>query len=91
MSLGYSKANSSGIAGNIFVESSYNPLAVGDNGTSLDDTMAQNEMARLNAWAKKTTKTQILFKVSLIIWLGIKNTEKAYQKLIEAKTLSVSL
>jgi|TARA_Y100000289_G_C3871664_1_gene123811 hypothetical protein len=89
MSLGYSKANSSGIAGNIFVESSYNPLAVGDNGTSFG--LAQwhkTRWQRLNAWAKENNKDPNTFQGQLdyLDW-ELKNTEKkAYQKLIEAKT-----
>ena len=34
MGLGYSKANASGIAGNLYTESKYDPQALGDNGTS---------------------------------------------------------
>ena len=53
MSLGYSKANASGIAGNLFVESSFNPTAIGDNGTSFG--LAQwhkSRWDRLNSWAE---------------------------------------
>ena len=78
MSLGYSKANSSGIAGNIFVESSYNPLAVGDNGTSFG--LAQwhkTRWQRLNAWAKENNKNPNTFQGQLdyLDW-ELKNTEK---------------
>ena len=57
ISKGYTKANASGIAGNIFVESSFNPTAVGDNGTSFG--LAQwhksrwdrlNEFCKNNRW-----------------------------------------
>ena len=63
MSLGYTKANASGIAGNLFVESSYNPLAVGDNGTSFG--LAQWHKSRwekLNQWAKQNNKNPNTFK-----------------------------
>jgi hypothetical protein len=89
MSLGYSKENASGIAGNIFVESSYNPLAVGDNGTSFG--LAQWHKSRwdsLNKWSKNNNKNPNTFQAQLdyLNW-ELKNTEKkAYKKLIEAKT-----
>lgn len=89
MSLGYTKANASGIAGNLFVESSYNPLAVGDNGTSFG--LAQWHKSRwekLNQWAKQNNKNPNTFKgqIDYLDW-ELKNTEKrAYQKLIESKT-----
>lgn len=89
ISLGYSKANASGIAGNIFVESSYNPLAVGDNGNSFG--LAQwhkSRWERLNQWSKKNNKNPNTFQgqIDYLDW-ELKNTEKrAYQKLLEAKT-----
>jgi len=89
MSLGYTKANASGIAGNLFVESSYNPLAVGDNGTSFG--LAQwhkSRWERLNEWSKQNNKNPNTFQGQLdyLDW-ELKNKEKkAYQKLIEAKT-----
>jgi len=89
MNLGYTKANASGIAGNLFVESSYNPLAVGDNGTSFG--LAQwhkSRWDRLNKWSKENNKNPNTFQGQLdyLNW-ELKNTEKnAYKKLVEAKT-----
>ena len=88
MSLGYSKANASGIAGNLFVESSYNPTAIGDNGTSFG--LAQwhkSRWQRLINWARKNNLKPNTFTTQLtyIDW-ELKNTEsKARRKLLEAK------
>jgi len=89
MSKGYSKANASGIAGNLFVESTYNPLAVGDNGYSFG--LAQwhkSRWERLNSWAKQNNVNPNTIKGQLdyLDW-ELKNAEKgAYQKLLEVKT-----
>jgi len=89
MSKGYSKANASGIAGNLFVESTYNPLAVGDNGYSFG--LAQWHKSRwekLNSWSKQNNINPNTIKGQLdyLDW-ELKNTEKkAYEKLLEAKT-----
>jgi hypothetical protein len=86
---GYSKANASGIAGNIYVESRYNPLAVGDNGFSFG--LAQWHKSRwekLNEWAKKNSinPNTIQGQLEYLDW-ELKNTEtNAYKKLIESKT-----
>lgn len=90
MSLGYSKQNASGIAGNIFVESRYDPLAIGDNGQSFG--LAQwhkSRWKRLNDWAKQNNKNPNTFQGQLdyLDW-ELKNTEKnAYKKLLESKTV----
>ncbi len=89
ISKGYTKANASGIAGNIFVESSFNPTAVGDNGTSFG--LAQwhkSRWDRLNEFCKNNSLNPNTFEAQLtyLDW-ELKNTEKkAYKKLIEAKT-----
>tara|TARA_B100000989_G_C19211222_1_gene331920 strand:+ start:36 stop:515 length:480 start_codon:yes stop_codon:yes gene_type:complete len=89
MSLGYSKANASGIAGNLFVESSYNPTAIGDNGTSFG--LAQwhkSRWERLKNWAStnklnpNTFETQLLY----IDWELNNRESKAKEKLLNAKT-----
>lgn len=90
MSLGYSKQNASGIAGNIFIESRYDPLAIGDNGQSFG--LAQwhkSRWERLNEWAKQNNKNPNTFQGQLdyLDW-ELKNTEKnAYKKLLESKTV----
>ena len=89
MMLGYSKANASGIAGNLFVESSYNPKAIGDNGTSFG--LAQwhkSRWNRLNEWTESNNLNPNSFQSQLryLDW-ELNNTEKrAKTKLLEAKT-----
>lgn len=84
MGLGYSKAIASGISGNIYVESKYNPLAVGDNGQSFG--LAQWHKSRWDAlkkWSRERGRDIRAFETQLdfIDW-ELKNTEKrANQKL----------
>lgn len=89
ISLGYSKSISSGIAGNLYAESRFNPLAVGDFGQSFG--LAQWHKSRWDAlkiWSAKNNKNIADFKTQLdfIDW-ELKNTEKnAYSKLIKTTT-----
>ena len=88
MSLGYSKANASGIAGNLYVESAYNPTAIGDNGTSFG--LAQwhkSRWLRLNEWADSNNLNPNNFETQLrYIDFELNNREsKAKEKLLEAK------
>lgn len=89
ISKGYSKHHASGIAGNIYVESKYDPLAVGDNGYSFG--LAQwhkDRWDQLNSFAKKnklnpnTIEAQLLY----LDW-ELKNGESnAYNMLLSSKT-----
>ena len=78
MGLGYNKAHASGIAGNIFVESSYNPQAIGDSGKSFG--LAQWHKSRwesLNSWTIKKGMNPNTMKAQLdfLVW-ELNNTEK---------------
>ena len=78
MNLGYSKANASGIAGNIYVESKYDPKAIGDNGTSFG--LAQWHKSRwesLKKWSNERGLDVNKFETQLkfIDW-ELNNTEK---------------
>lgn len=78
MGLGYSKANASGIAGNIYTESKYNPQAIGDNGTSFG--LAQwhkSRWDRLRNWSDERSLNINFFDTQLrfIDW-ELNNTEK---------------
>ncbi len=89
MKLGYSKANSSGIAGNIYVESKYDPKAIGDNGTSFG--LAQwhkSRWLRLNEWALSNKVNPNNFEVQLryIDWELNNREKRAKEKLLESKT-----
>jgi|TARA_B100001093_G_scaffold306302_2_gene292344 hypothetical protein len=86
MSLGYSKANASGIAGNLFVESSFNPTAIGDNGTSFG--LAQwhkSRWDRLNSWAETNKLNPSTFETQLkyIDWELNNKEKRAKEKLLE--------
>jgi hypothetical protein len=89
MNLGYSKANASGIAGNIYVESKYDPKAIGDNGTSFG--LAQWHKSRwesLKKWSNERGLDINKFETQLkfIDW-ELNNTEKkAKRELLEQKT-----
>lgn len=89
MSLGYSKANASGIAGNIYVESKYDPKAIGDNGQSFG--LAQWHKSRwdsLKNWSKQRGLDINKFETQLkfIDW-ELNNTEKkAKRELLQQKT-----
>ena len=89
MSLGYSKANASGIAGNIYVESKYDPKAIGDNGTSFG--LAQWHKSRwdsLKKWSSERGFNINRFETQLkfIDW-ELNNTEKkAKRELLQQKT-----
>jgi hypothetical protein len=89
MNLGYSKANASGIAGNIYVESKYDPKAIGDNGTSFG--LAQWHKSRwesLKKWSNERGLDVNKFETQLkfIDW-ELNNTEKkAKRELLEQKT-----
>jgi hypothetical protein len=86
--LGYPKHIASGIAGNIYVESKYDPMAIGDNGQSFG--LAQWHKSRwtsLKEWSSGKNKDFRDFKTQLdfIDW-ELNNTEKrAKQKLMETK------
>lgn len=89
MSLGYSKANASGIAGNLFVESSFNPTAIGDNGTSFG--LAQWHKSRwesLNNWADTNKLNPNTFETQLkyIDWELNNKEKRAKEKLLETNT-----
>jgi len=78
MLLGFNKAHASGIAGNIFVESSYNPKAIGDNGTSFG--LAQWHKSRwqtLNYWCldNKLDPNTMEAQLQYLTW-ELNNTEK---------------
>jgi hypothetical protein len=78
MGLGYSKSIASGIAGNIYVESKYDPLAVGDNGQSFG--LAQWHKSRWDAlkkWSENKNLNVASFEAQLkfIDW-ELNNTEK---------------
>lgn len=89
ISLGYSKAIASGIAGNIYVESKYDPMAIGDNGQSFG--LAQWHKSRWDAlknWAKERNLNVNSFETQLkfIDW-ELNNTEKkAKAKLMQSET-----
>lgn len=88
MSLGYSKSIASGIAGNLYVESKFDPLAVGDNGQSFG--LAQWHKTRWDAlknWSKERNKSIADFRNQLdFIHWELNNTEKrALSKLLETK------
>ena len=89
ISLGYSKANASGIAGNIYVESKYDPKAIGDNGTSFG--LAQWHKSRwdsLKKWSSERGLNINRFETQLkfIDW-ELNNTEKkAKRELLQQKT-----
>ena len=66
MGLGYSKSNASGIAGNIYTESKYDPQAIGDNGTSFG--LAQwhkSRWDRLKNWSNERGLNINLFDTQL--------------------------
>lgn len=78
MGLGYSKSNASGIAGNLYTESKFNPKAIGDNGTSFG--LAQWHKSRweqLKNWSKERGLNINSFETQLryIDW-ELNNTEK---------------
>lgn len=78
MGLGYSKANASGIAGNLYTESKFDPQAIGDNGTSFG--LAQWHKSRwdnLRNWSNDRGLDINLFDTQLkfIDW-ELNNTEK---------------
>lgn len=86
---GYSKENASGIAGNLYVESKYDPLAVGDNGNSFglaqwhkDRWEKLNEYARANNVDPNTFKGQLDY-----LDYELRNSEKkAMAELLKAET-----
>ena len=88
MKLGYSKSIASGIAGNLYVESKYDPMAVGDNGQSFG--LAQWHKSRWDAlkeWSEKRGKPISDFKTQLdfIDW-ELKNTENKASRLLNDTT-----
>ena len=89
MGLGYSKSNASGIAGNIYTESKYDPQAIGDNGTSFG--LAQwhkSRWDRLKNWSNERGLNINLFDTQLrfIDW-ELNNTEKkAKSELLSTNT-----
>ena len=89
MGLGYSKANASGIAGNIYTESKYDPQAIGDNGTSFG--LAQwhkSRWDRLKNWSNERGLNINFFDTQLrfIDW-ELNNTEKrAKSELLSTNT-----
>lgn len=93
VSLGYSKANASGIAGNIYVESRYDPKAIGDNGQSFG--LAQWHKTRwidLIDWSKSKNLNPNNFKTQLLfIDFEFKNKErKAQRELLSTNTPTTS-
>jgi|TARA_B110000977_G_scaffold91988_1_gene121965 hypothetical protein len=93
MNLGYSKSNASGIAGNLYTESKYDPQALGDNGTSFG--LAQWHKSRwdaLKSWCNERNLDINSFEVQLrfIDW-ELNNTEKrAKRELLSTNTPSDS-
>lgn len=89
MKLGYSKAQASGITGNIFVESEYNTKAVGDNGTSFGLAQWHNERwdaLKKYASNKKLDPYEIESQLDYLDF-ELKNSEKnAYNKLKQTNT-----
>ena len=89
MGLGYSKANASGIAGNLYTESKYDPQAIGDNGTSFG--LAQwhkSRWQRLINWCRERGLNVNTFQAQLRYkdW-ELNNTEtKPKRKLLETST-----
>lgn len=89
MGLGYSKSNASGIAGNLYVESRFNPQAIGDNGTSFG--LAQWHKSRwekLRNWSRERGLNINSFETQLryIDW-ELNNTEKkAKRELLKQTT-----
>jgi len=89
MGLGYSKSNASGIAGNLYTESKYDPQAIGDNGTSFG--LAQWHKSRwdkLRNWSNERGLDINLFDTQLkfIDW-ELNNTEtKAKTELLKQTT-----
>jgi len=88
MGLGYSKANASGIAGNLYTESKYDPQAIGDNGTSFG--LAQWHKSRwdsLKNWCNERGLNINLFETQLrfIDW-ELNNTEKRAKTELTSKT-----
>ena len=88
MGLGYSKANASGIAGNLYTESKYDPQALGDNGTSFG--LAQWHKSRwdaLKSWCNERNLDINSFEVQLrfIDW-ELNNTEKRAKRELLSKT-----
>jgi hypothetical protein len=89
MSLGYSKANASGIAGNLYAESKFDPTIVGDNGTSFglaqwhnDRWNKLNEFSVLKGLNANTIEAQLLY-----LDHELKNTEKnAHIELLKTNT-----
>lgn len=82
MGLGYSKSNASGIAGNLYTESKYDPQAIGDNGTSFG--LAQWHKSRwdkLRNWSNERGLDINLFDTQLkfIDW-ELNNTEKTAKR-----------
>ena len=86
MGLGYSKSNASGIAGNLYTESKFDPKAIGDNGTSFG--LAQwhkSRWERLRNWSNQRGLNINTFDAQLrfMDW-ELNNTEKrAKSKLLE--------
>jgi hypothetical protein len=83
---GLTTSQASGIAGNIAVESQFNPNAVGDSGSSYG--LAQWHADRqnsLNRWANKNNLDPKSIEGQLeYLWWELKNTESsAYAKLIQ--------
>jgi murein DD-endopeptidase MepM/ murein hydrolase activator NlpD len=83
---GLTTSQAAGIAGNLSVESSFNPQALGDNGTSYG--LAQwhgPRFDKLKAWATKHSKDYTSVDGQLeYLWWELKNTERrAYEQLIK--------
>jgi hypothetical protein len=88
MGLGYSKANASGIAGNLYTESKFDPQAIGDNGTSFG--LAQWHKSRWDAlknWCNERDLDINSFEVQLrfIDW-ELNYTEKTAKKELLSKS-----
>ena len=88
MGLGYSKSNASGIAGNLYTESKFNPQAIGDNGTSFG--LAQwhkSRWERLKNWSRERGLNINSFETQLkyIDW-ELNNTEKKAKSELLATT-----
>ena len=82
MGLGYSKSNASGIAGNLYTESKFDPQAIGDNGTSFG--LAQwhkSRWDRLKNWCRERGLNINSFEAQLqfIDW-ELNNTEKTAKR-----------
>jgi hypothetical protein len=83
---GLSKANASGIVGNLYAESKFNPMAIGDNGNSFGVAQwHKDRWNNLKVFAFTTNQDFTKLNTQLeFLWWELNNAEtKAYNKLIQ--------